>query len=226
MEPTSTQSLSTAGTAPAPPAPGAGDANGSLSVLRRHPWPFVCVGVVIFSTLLLLWAGTSPGFDPYGWLVWGYQTLRLNLNLGGAPSWKPVTFLFTVPYALFGHLSYWLWMITSISIALGGPIAAGRIVYRIVSESSDEQVAGDRRRRVRRRVACSGSSSTPTTSSAPSPIRCWSRSSCWRSTCTCAAATAGHSRSCGCARSGARRRGRSSACTRSGPGARSVRCAS
>ncbi len=139
MEPTSTQSLPTAGTSSSPPAAAAGSGNRSVSLLRRHPWVVVCVGVVIFSTALLLWAGTSPGFDPYGWLVWGYQTLRLNLNLGGAPSWKPVTFLFTVPYSLFGHLSYWLWMITSISIALGGPIAAGRIVYRIVGEGSDNK---------------------------------------------------------------------------------------
>jgi hypothetical protein len=97
----------------------------------------VSAGVVAFSTALVVIAGTSPGFDPYGWLVWGYQTLHLNLNLGGAPSWKPVTYLFTVPYSLFGPLSYWLWMITAVSISLAAPIVAGRIVYRIVREGSD-----------------------------------------------------------------------------------------
>jgi len=109
--------------------------------LLAYPWVIVGVLLVAFSTGLLLWARTSPGFDPYGWLVWGYQTLRLNLNLGGAPSWKPVTFLFTVPYSIFGHLSYWLWMVTAISIALAGPIFAGRIVYKVVLDSSEERWA-------------------------------------------------------------------------------------
>ncbi len=97
------------------------------------------MAVVVFSYLLLRWARTSPGFDPYGWLVWGYQTLRGSLNLGGAPSWKPVTFFFTVPYSVFGHLSWWLWTVTAVSVALAGPLFAGRIVYRLVRQSTDEK---------------------------------------------------------------------------------------
>ena len=29
----------------------------------------------LLSTVLVFWARTRPGFDPYGWLVWGHQTL-------------------------------------------------------------------------------------------------------------------------------------------------------
>jgi len=130
----STQSLEAPGDVTRPPV---GEPPRNRSWPARHAWALVCVGLVAFSTALVVWAGTSPGFDPYGWLVWGYQTMHLNLNLGGAPSWKPVTFLFTVPYSLFGHLSWWLWTITSVSISLGAPIVAGRIVYRIVREGSD-----------------------------------------------------------------------------------------
>jgi hypothetical protein len=86
----------------------------------------------------VFWSRASPGYDPYGWLVWGYHALRLNLNLGGAPSWKPVTFLFTVPYSLAGHYAFRLWQITAVSVALAGPIVAGRIVYRVVADSSAE----------------------------------------------------------------------------------------
>ena len=133
MEP-STPSLSTPDAVPTPtpatPEPGAG--TNRRSVLRRYPWMFVAIGIVALAIALVLWADTSPGFDPYGWLVWGYQTLRLNLNLGGAPSWKPVTFLFTVPYSIFGHLSYWLWIITEVSFALAGAVVAGRLAYRLV----------------------------------------------------------------------------------------------
>lgn len=123
---------------PAPGGASAAKGPSRWSWFARHPWPLVCVAIVALATAVVLHARTSPGFDPYGWLVWGYQTLRLNLNLGGAPSWKPVTFIFTVPYSIFGHLSYWLWMITSASIALGGPVVAGRIVFRIVRETTDE----------------------------------------------------------------------------------------
>ena len=28
--------------------------------------------------VLVVWARTRPGFDPYGWLVWGHQTLQLG----------------------------------------------------------------------------------------------------------------------------------------------------
>jgi hypothetical protein len=107
--------------------------------VRGNPWLVVGVAVVVFSYLLLRWARTSPGFDPYGWLVWGYQTLHGTLNLGGAPSWKPVTFFFTVPYSLFGHFSWWLWTVTAVSVALAGPLFAGRIVHRLILRSTGER---------------------------------------------------------------------------------------
>jgi hypothetical protein len=91
--------------------------------------------------VIVLWARTRPGYDPYGWIVWGYQTLHLSLNLGGAPSWKPLTFLFTVPYALFGHYALWLWMLTAVAISLAGCVFAGRIAYRLTSAGGEHRYA-------------------------------------------------------------------------------------
>jgi hypothetical protein len=99
-----------------------------------HPWLIVGAGVVGASVMLLLWARTRPGYDPYGWLVWGHQTLRGRLDLGGAPSWKPLQYLFTVPYALAGHRALQLWMITAVTVSLAGSIFAGRIAYRLVGK--------------------------------------------------------------------------------------------
>ena len=96
------------------------------------PWLYLCVAIVIVAFFILRWARTSPGYDPYGWLDWGYQTLHGSLNLRGAPSWKPITFLFTLPYSLFGHYSWWLWRVTSLSFSIGGPIAGGVLAYRLV----------------------------------------------------------------------------------------------
>jgi hypothetical protein len=102
--------------------------------------------VVAISTVLVAWARTRPSYDAFGWLVWGYQTLHLSLDLGGAPSWKPLPYLFTVPYALFGHYQLWLWMITAVSLSLAGCAFAGRIAYRLTLHESaiDGEGGGDR----------------------------------------------------------------------------------
>jgi len=89
-------------------------------------------GLLVLALIIVLWARTRPGFDPYGWLVWGHQTLLGALDTNAAPSWKPLPFLFTVPFAIFGHYELWLWMITCVAISLGGALAAGHIVYRLV----------------------------------------------------------------------------------------------
>jgi len=112
--------------------------------VRGHPWWTTALGLVLVSAILLLWAGTRPGFDPYGWLVWGYQTLHLSLDLGGAPSWKPLPYLFTVPYALVGHYALTLWMVSAVAISLGGAIFAGRIAYRLTGPGPDRQRGPDR----------------------------------------------------------------------------------
>jgi hypothetical protein len=77
-----------------------------------------------------------PSYDAFGWLDWGRQTLHWDLNLDGAPSWKPLTFLFTFPYALAGpNPQVWLWMITATAAAASGPLLAGRIAYRLTGRA-------------------------------------------------------------------------------------------
>jgi hypothetical protein len=109
--------------------------------VRDHPWWTTTIAIVVVSILLVAWAGTRPSYDAYGWLVWGYQTLHASLDLGGAPSWKPLPYLFTVPYALLGHYELWLWMITAVAVSLSGAVFAGRIAYRITA--SEEPRAFD-----------------------------------------------------------------------------------
>jgi hypothetical protein len=109
--------------------------------LVRYAWWFVALAVVVVSAAILRWANTRPGYDPYGWLIWGYQTLHGSLNLGGAPSWKPFTYVFTVPYAVFGHDALYLWMLTSVSIALAGGVFGGRIAYRLTAAEGESRWA-------------------------------------------------------------------------------------
>jgi hypothetical protein len=97
----------------------------------RFRWVLTAAALLVLSLLIVLWAKTRPGYDPYGWLVWGKLTIHLKLDTNGAPSWKPLPFLFTVPYALAGHYALWLWMVTSVAISLSGPLFAWRIAFKL-----------------------------------------------------------------------------------------------
>jgi len=105
----------------------------SSKLSRYYPVLLTAIGLLVISTVLVLWARTRPGFDPYGWLVWGHQTVVWALNTNAAPSWKPLPYLFTVPYAVFGHYEMWLWLITAVAVSLSGVIFAGRIAYRLTN---------------------------------------------------------------------------------------------
>lgn len=98
---------------------------------RLHPGWAIAAVLAVVSVVFVVWARTRPSYDAYGWLVWGYHTIHLSLDLGGAPSWKPLTYLFTVPFALGGHYEMWLWMFFSTAVALAGAVFAGRIAYRL-----------------------------------------------------------------------------------------------
>jgi hypothetical protein len=119
-------------------APGALDVR---RLTREHPELPIAVALLAISTLIVVWARTRPGFDPYGWLVWGHQTLAGSLDTNAAPSWKPLPYLFTVPYALFGHYELWLWMITSVAVSLAGVVFAARIAYRLTDAAPERRYA-------------------------------------------------------------------------------------
>ncbi len=114
---------------------------GPRAFIMRHIWWFVALAIVAISIAMIRILGTRPGYDPYGWMVWGYQTLHGSLNLGGAPSWKPFTYLFNVPYAIFGHYALWIWMTTAVSVSLAGAVFGGRIAYKLTAAGSERRYA-------------------------------------------------------------------------------------
>jgi hypothetical protein len=103
----------------------------SDTVLRGTVWALVAIVVIAAAVVFVELTDMRPEYDAYGWLVWGRQTLHWNLDTNGAPSWKPLTFLFTVPYALVGNTQPWLWMVTAVASAFAGPVFAARIAYRV-----------------------------------------------------------------------------------------------
>ena len=107
----------------------------------RWRWVLTAAGLLLLSLAIVLYARTRPGYDPYGWLVWGKLTIHLKLDTNGAPSWKPLPYLFTVPYAVFGRYALWLWMVTSVAISLSGMIFAWRIAFRLTYSRPERRYA-------------------------------------------------------------------------------------
>lgn len=106
-------------------------------------WPprlWLAAGLAVLATAVA-WVqltGMAPSYDAFGWLTWGQQVLHWNLNTDGAPSWKPLPFLFTLPYALVGRdAQVWLWMVTAAVGALMGSVFAGRIAFRLTGPSPE-----------------------------------------------------------------------------------------
>ncbi|MBV9005042.1 MAG: hypothetical protein JO181_10330, partial [Solirubrobacterales bacterium] len=84
---------------------------GAARRFARRRWTAALAVVLLASILFVALTAMRPAFDAYGWLVWGRQALHWDLNTNAAPSWKPLPYIFTVPFALFGHYQMWLWMV-------------------------------------------------------------------------------------------------------------------
>lgn len=103
----------------------------------RHSLAWLLTTLVLVGLALAIVLGTNmrPDYDGFGWLVWGKQVLHWNLNTDGAPSWKPLSFMFTLPYALAGHTQLYLWMVTAVGGALASSVFAARVAYALTGPS-------------------------------------------------------------------------------------------
>jgi hypothetical protein len=111
------------------------------SLAHRARWPIAAVALVGLSAVLVVWARVRPGYDPYGWLVWGHLTWHGQLDTNGAPSWKPLPLLFTLPYALIGRHALYLWMTTAFAISLSGVVFAWRVAFRLLDAPGERRYA-------------------------------------------------------------------------------------
>jgi hypothetical protein len=104
-------------------APGsrAGRATSGLTVLV-----LACVALAAASLLL----PASLTYDPWAWLVWGRNVADLDLEVGTAPSWKPLPVLFTTPFSFAGDAAPELWLVVSRAGALLAAGMAARLAAR------------------------------------------------------------------------------------------------
>jgi hypothetical protein len=66
-----------------------------------------CVGLAVLSLLLPV----AIGFDPWTWIVWGREVVRLDLDTTGGASWKPLPVVVTTVLASFGDAAPLLWAV-------------------------------------------------------------------------------------------------------------------
>ena len=101
-------------------------------------WLLVGALVALAGYEFYRWTGARPSYDAFGWMVWGRQVVLhwSSFNTDGAPSWKPLTFLLTLPYALFGHTQLTLWTATSSAAALASGVFAARSAFRLTGLAS------------------------------------------------------------------------------------------
>jgi hypothetical protein len=96
---------------------------------RRSPvlvWWGVSLALAVISAFVL---PTVPSYDPWSWIVWGREVTdpHISFFVGGGPSWKPLPFLFTTVYGVFGGPAPTLWVITERTGAIAGLIGAFRL---------------------------------------------------------------------------------------------------
>jgi hypothetical protein len=100
-----------------------------------------CVLLAALSAALL---PTVPSYDPWSWIVWGKEVFdpHLSFVVSGGPSWKPLPFVFTTVWGLFGSAAPTLWVITARAGGLLGLVAAWRLASRLVGGGRAGAFAG------------------------------------------------------------------------------------
>jgi hypothetical protein len=91
----------------------------------------LCVALAALSAAVL---PTVPSYDPWSWIVWGREVTdpHLSFLVSGGPSWKPLPFVFTTIWGLFGSAAPTLWVITARAGGLLGLVFAWRLAGRLL----------------------------------------------------------------------------------------------
>jgi hypothetical protein len=135
-----------------PPATGSSDSGesrgaSSLGLLHRAAGSSAVLAVLaclVLAALSVAVLPTVPSYDPWSWIVWGREVSdpHLSFVLSGGPSWKPLPFLFTTVWGLFGGAAPTLWVATARWGGLLGLVAAWRLASRLLGGGRAGAAAG------------------------------------------------------------------------------------
>lgn len=94
------------------------------------------IGIVLAVALaaISLALPYQPVYDPWGWLVWGRELVRLDLATADGLSWKPLPVLIDAPLSLLGDAAPKAWLLVARSGWLIAPLLAGWLAARLTGE--------------------------------------------------------------------------------------------
>jgi hypothetical protein len=101
---------------------------------RAHPLLLVVAASLVVAALSLL-VRSSPGYDPWAWLVWGHEVAHLDLNTDKGPSWKPLPIALTTLLSLAGGAAPTLWILLTRAAALVAVALAFRVAARLAERA-------------------------------------------------------------------------------------------
>ena len=88
--------------------------------------------VIAALALLSLPVAFAPTYDPWAWLVWGRETVALDLDTDPGPSWKPLPVMITALLAVTGDAAPQLWLAIARAGWLAAAVLAGVLAARLV----------------------------------------------------------------------------------------------
>jgi hypothetical protein len=121
----------------------AGAADRLREVSSRAPFATALAACTVLALLSAAVLPTVPSYDPWSWVVWGRELSdpHLSFVVNGGPSWKPLPFLFTSVYGLFGGAAPTLWVITARVGGLMAFVAAYRLGATLLGRLGYARVA-------------------------------------------------------------------------------------
>jgi hypothetical protein len=116
----------------------------SLHLATRSPAAIAVLACVLLAALSAAVLATVPSYDPWSWIVWGREVTdpHLSFLVSGGPSWKPLPFIFTTIWGVFGGAAPTLWVVTARAGGLLGLVAAWRLASRLVGGGRPGAFAG------------------------------------------------------------------------------------
>ena len=96
---------------------------------RLGPAGGIVLAALAVAAVSLL-ARTAVTYDAWGWLVWGREVGRLDLDTTGGPSWKPLPVAVTAPLSVLGDGAPTAWLLLARAAGLLALAGAYRLAAR------------------------------------------------------------------------------------------------
>jgi hypothetical protein len=116
----------------------------SVQRATRSPAVLSVLACLVLAAISVAVLPTVPSYDPWSWIVWGREVSdpHLNFVVSGGPSWKPLPFIFTTLWGLFGGAAPALWIATARWGGLLGLVGAWRLASRLMGGGRPGAFAG------------------------------------------------------------------------------------